>query len=105
MDTVLDKWTGDINALLEESAGGLFDDMQDLDILCSLRGEIISSLIPEDEDVSPFEEKCCGILIKATAAQITRIMQTRVKRLHELEDMARALIANVKGNKIMERCG
>lgn len=90
---------GDISTLLEKSAEGLLTDMQDLDMLCSLRGEIISSLIPEDEDVSPFEEKCCAILVKATAAQITRIMETRVKKIHELEAMARELIANVKGNR------
>jgi hypothetical protein len=99
VDTLLDTWMGDISALLEKSAEGLFTDMQDLDMLCSLRGEIISSLIPEDEDVSPFEEKCCGILVKATASQITRIMETRVKKIHELEAIARELIANVKGKR------
>ena len=88
---------GDISTLLEKTAGGLFTDMQDLDVLCSLRGKIISSLIHEDEDVSPFEEKCCEILVKATSAQIIRIMETRVKKIHELEDMARELIANIKG--------
>lgn len=88
---------GDISTLLEKSAGGLFTDMQDLDVLCSLRGEIMSALISEEEDVSPFEEKCCGILVKATSAQIIRIMETRVKKIHELEAMARELTANVNG--------
>lgn len=97
MDIVLDKWTEDINALLETSAGGLFTEMLELDMLCSLRGEMISSLIPEDEDVSPFEKKCCGILGQAIAMQITRIMESRVKKLYELGDIAKELIANVKG--------
>lgn len=103
VDTVLDQWTGDINALLENSAGGLFTEMQELDMLCSLRGEIISSLFSEDENVSPFEERCCGILVKAIAAQITRIMESRVNRIHELETIAREMIANAKGTNMM-RC-
>jgi hypothetical protein len=97
VEELLDFWTGQIEDLLRDKASGLFIEMQELEMLCSLRGEIISLLLETDEDVSPFTERICNILVDEIAKQTTRLMFDRVRKLHDLEPMAIELIINFKG--------
>jgi hypothetical protein len=98
VDEMLETWKGEIEALLRDKVIGLFVEVQELDMLCSLRGEIISLLVETDEDVSPFEERICRILVDEIARQMTRLMTDRVKKIHDLEPLATELIANFKGS-------
>jgi hypothetical protein len=97
VDEMLETWKSEIEALLQDKVVGLFVEVQELDMLCSLRGEIISLLVETDEDVGPFEERICAIMADEIARQMTRLMTDRVKKLHDLEPLATELIANFKG--------
>lgn len=92
VDEMLETWKGEIEALLRGKVVGLFGEVQELDMLCSLRREIISLLVETDEDVSPFEERICHILVDEIARQMTRLMTDRVKTLHDLEPFASELV-------------
>jgi hypothetical protein len=91
-----------IETLLTENAGALFVEIQELEILCGLREEVMSSLVETDEEISPFEGRLCVVLVKEIAAQITRLMIARVQKIHGLEIEARNLILEFKG---IPRCG
>ena len=80
---------------MKGNVSGLFKSVQDLDILCTLRGEIISSLIGDEAGL--FETDICGVLVKEIAGQISRIMTSRVEKLHDLESMARDLLRKFTG--------
>jgi hypothetical protein len=97
VEKMLDTWMDQIERFLKENIGGLFIDIQELEMLCSLRGEIISLLYETEEEVTPFETRLCAILVKEIAAQMTHLMTNRVKKLHELETSAKSLIADFKG--------
>jgi hypothetical protein len=96
VDEMVNNWKEGINDLLRDNVLGLFVDVQELDMLCSLRGEIVSLLVETDDDVSPFEERICRILVDEIARQMTRLMTDRVKKLHDLEPLATELIANLE---------
>jgi hypothetical protein len=93
VDKMLHSWMDDVDTILKESAGGLFIGIQELDVLCRLRAEIISAL----DDDTTFEERLRGVLIREIAGQITRLMTLRVQRIHQLEDIAREIIEGFKG--------
>lgn len=97
VEELLDVWTNQVENLLEENIGGLFIDIEELEMLCSLRGEIIPLLLETEEEPSPFETRLCSILTMEIAKQITRIMSDRVKKLHNLERSAKILISEFKG--------
>jgi hypothetical protein len=82
-----------VNSILKETAGGLFVGIEELDVLCGLRGEIISEL---DDDTS-FEARLRGLLTLKIAEQITRLMTSRVQRIHQLETAAREIINRING--------
>ena len=93
VDTMIHSWMDKVNSILNETAGGLFVGIQELDVLCGLRGEIISAL---DDDTS-FEARLRGLLTLKIAEQITRLMTSRVQRIHHLETAARDIINRSKG--------
>lgn len=97
VENMLYTWMDQIESLLKENIGGLFIDIQELEMLCSLRGEIISLLYETEEEISPFETRLCAIIVMEIAAQMTRLMTNRVKKLHELETSAKSLITDFKG--------
>jgi hypothetical protein len=97
VEQMLHSWMDIIEALLTENAGALFVEIQELEILCGLREEVMSSLVETDEEISPFEGRLCVVLVKEIAAQITRLMITRVQKIHGLEIEARNLISGFKG--------
>jgi hypothetical protein len=82
-----------VNPILKETAGGLFVGIEELDVLCRLRGEIISAL---DDDTS-FEARLRGLLTLKIAEQITRLTTSRVQRIHQLETVAREIINRING--------
>jgi hypothetical protein len=92
---MLSAWKEQINSLLREHISGLFKGIENLDILCTLRTEIISALV--EDQTGDFEMGICGVLVKEIAEQITRIITMRVERLHELETMAKGIIDQFNG--------
>jgi hypothetical protein len=98
VEKMLQKWMDDVESSLTASAGGLFLEIQELDILCALRREIVSSLVEMDEGSSRFDVRICGILVREIAAQITRLMRLRVMKIHELVDIAKNFISNSSGD-------
>jgi len=97
VEQMLHSWMDSIETLLTENAGALFVEIQELEILCGLREEVMSSLVETDEEISPFEGRLCVVLVKEIAAQITRLMTARVQKIHGLEIEARNLISGFKG--------
>lgn len=97
VEQMLHSWMDSIEMLLTENAGALFVEIQELEILCGLREEVMSSLVETDEEISPFEGRLCVVLVKEIAAQITRLMTSRVQKIHGLEIEARNLISGFKG--------
>jgi len=95
-ESMLNSWQAQINTLLKERVSGLFKGIEDLDSLCTLRNEIISALI--SEGTGEFEMGICSVLVKEIAEQITRIIILRVRRLHELETMAKEIIDKFNGS-------
>lgn len=104
VEEMLETWKREIEALLRDKVGGLFMEIQELAMLCSLRGEIISLLLEVDEDISPFGERICRILVDEIARQITKLMTDRVRKLHDLEPIATELITSFKGMLILRLC-
>ena len=102
VEQLLDSWTSQIENLLVENVAGLLVDIRDLEVLCTLRGEIISLLSETEENRIPFEDRLNDILIKELAKQITRLMRARVKKIHELESSAKELVSRFKGNQSSE---
>ena len=103
VEEMLETWTQEIEDLLQDKVGGLFVEIQQLEMLCSLRGEIISALMELEEDVTLFEERICKVLVNGIARQITRLMIDRVRSLHDLESMASDLTVNFKGIWILQQ--
>ena len=95
MQSTLSAWQDRVDALLREHVAGLFKGVEDLDILCTLRAEIISALA--DEETGKFEMGICGILVKEITKQITMMMTHLVRKIHQLEDMATEIIDNFRG--------
>ena len=102
VEQLLNSWTSQVENLLEDNVGGLFIDIWDLEILCTLRGEIISLFSETEENSTPFEERMNIILVDELAKQITELMRARVKKIHELESSAKELISRFKGDKPSE---
>jgi len=94
---MLHSWMDSIETLLTENAGALFVEIQELEILCGLREQVMSSLVETEEEISPFESRLCVILVKEIAARITHLMTARVQRIHSLETEAQNLISGFKG--------
>lgn len=90
---MLQRWTSEVEALLLENVTGLFVKVQELEILCELREEVISLLVDSDEETSVFERKVCEILVKEVATQMIRLVTARIKKIHVLESRVRKLIA------------
>ena len=103
VEEMLETWTQEVENLLRDKVGGLFVEIQQLDMLCSLRGEIISILLDSEEDVTLFEERICNVLVNGIARQIKRLMIDRVRNLHDLESMAMDLTVNSKGIRILQQ--
>ena len=97
VEQLLHTWIDSIESLLTENAGALFVEIQELEMLCDLREEIVLCLVEPDEEISPFEGRVLDILDKEISTQIIRLMTTRVQRIHESEAEARALISGLKG--------
>jgi len=96
VENMLHSWMDRIETLLIENVGALFVEIQELEILCGLREEVMSSLVETEEELSPFERRICVILVKEIAAQILRLMTARVHKIHGLEIEARNLISGFK---------
>jgi hypothetical protein len=97
VEETLQTWMREVEKLLTESVAGLFIEIQELEILCSLRVQIMSLLVGTDEEPGPFEERVSKIFIGEIAAQMTRLMMSRVKLVHQLEQLAKDSISNFKG--------
>jgi hypothetical protein len=95
VEEMLQNWMNEVETLLTENVSGLFIKIQELEILCKLRGEIISLLVL-DEEASAFERKVCETMVNEVATQMIQLMTTRIKKIHELENIARELIAGFK---------
>lgn len=102
VEQLLNSWTSQIENLLVNNVGGLFVEIRDLEVLCTLRREIISLLSETEENSTPFEEHLNVILLNEISNQITRLMGARVKKIHELETIAKELISRFKGNQSSE---
>jgi hypothetical protein len=96
LEEMLQEWMNEVETLLKENVSGLFVRIEELDILCVFRGEIVSLLVDLVEEVGAFGRKVCEILVKEIATQMIRLMSTRIKRIHELERSARKLIDGFK---------
>lgn len=97
VEQMLHSWMDNVERLLIENSGALFLEIQELEILCGLREQVISSLIETDDEIGPFERRLCVVLVKEIASQITRLMTAQVQKIHELETEARDLISRPKG--------
>jgi len=86
----------DVNSALQTTSARLFVDIGELDILCTLRSEIIAALRTDDE-TNVFEKQISTVLVTKIAQQLTRLMTTRTKVLHTLITMATDILTHVKG--------
>jgi hypothetical protein len=87
----------DIYKLLNENVFIIFTKIHELDSLCTLRTEIIRSFMEEDQRMDILEP-VCRVFLKEIAAQMTRLMATRVREIHRLEEIAKDLITMTKGS-------
>ena len=99
VELLLNSWTNQVENILMDNVERLFIDIQELQILCTLREEIISLFSETEENSTPFEERLNIILVNELAKQMTRFMRDRVKKIHELENSAKELISRFKGNQ------
>lgn len=97
VEQMLHSWMDNVEILLSENSGALFVEIQELEILCGLREQVISSLVETDDEIGPFERRLCAVLVNDIASQITRLMITGVQKIHGLETEARDMILRSKG--------
>ena len=99
VEEMLEASTNQAERLLVDNVEGLFMGIRELEVLCTLRGEIISALTETDVENGPFEKRLTVILLNEIAKQLTRIMANRVKTIHDLESSARHLITKFTGSQ------
>jgi hypothetical protein len=87
----------DVYKLLNENVYIVFTKIHELDSLCTLRTEITRSFMEEDQRIDTLEP-VCQVFLKEIAAQMTRLMASRVRELHRLEEIAKDLITATKGS-------
>jgi hypothetical protein len=89
----------DVYKLLNENVKFIFAEVYELDSLCTLRTEIIRFFMEEDQRTDTLEP-VCQVFLKEIAVQMTRLMATRVRELHRLEEIAKDLITMTKGSSL-----
>lgn len=94
---MLQTWMNDVEAILKENAESLFEEIQELDLLCALRGEALALLIETEDEPRIFRKKICDVLMNEIAGQITRIITGHVKKLQSLGDAAKEIISDFGG--------
>jgi hypothetical protein len=95
---LVSTWTNQVSDLIQSKGEGLFTGIEDLEILLIVRKEILSLLGREDGD---FEKRMCRELVNFLAAQINRLLTTRISKIHEWEHMASEIINNFQGAAIL----
>ena len=97
VEEMVQAFMTNIEDSLNSSAGKLFSEIQNLDVLGELRREIVLSLVETDHESTPFEEKICRIFVTQIATQMTRLLSQKITKITELADTVKQLLLDSSG--------